>query len=61
MMPFVGSLEARLDGVESALEPTEATVLYFRLETAKTTFRFIDHLLEVAQKAARAKAKSASK
>ena len=61
MTPFVAWLEARLDDVDPALEPTEATVLYFRLETAQTTVRFIDHMLAVAKKASRGKAKSASK
>lgn len=61
MTPFVTWLEARLDDVDPALEPTEATVLYFRLETAQTTVRFIDHMLEVAKKTSRTKAKSTSK
>ncbi len=60
MTPFVAWLEARLDDVDPALEPTEATVLYFRLETAQTTVRFIDHMLEDG-KPPRSKAKSASK
>jgi DNA-binding PadR family transcriptional regulator len=45
MTPFVSWLEARLDDVDADAEPTEATVLYFRLETAQTTIRFIDHML----------------
>jgi DNA-binding PadR family transcriptional regulator len=46
MTPFVAWLEARLDDVDPVAEPTEATVLSFRLETAQTTVRFIDHLLD---------------
>jgi PadR family transcriptional regulator AphA len=63
MTPFVAWLEARVDDVDAASEPTEATVLYFRLETAQTTVRFIDHMLEVAQaaKKPRGKSKSTSK
>ncbi len=61
MTPFVAWLEARLDDVDPSREPTEATVLYFRLETAQTTVRFIDHMLGVAKKAPRGKAKAASK
>jgi DNA-binding PadR family transcriptional regulator len=60
MTPFVAWLEARLDDVDPALEPTEATVLYFRLETAQTTVRFIDHMLAAA-KANGGKSKRASK
>jgi DNA-binding PadR family transcriptional regulator len=45
MTPFIQFLEARLEDVDAAAEPTEATVLYFRLETAQTTVRFIDHML----------------
>jgi PadR family transcriptional regulator AphA len=63
MTPFVAWLEARLDDVDPELEPTEATVLFFRLETAQTTVRFIDHMLEVGKpaKASRGKSKNASK
>jgi DNA-binding PadR family transcriptional regulator len=46
MTPFVAFLEARLEDVDPATEPTEATVLTFRFETAQTTLRFIDHLLD---------------
>ena len=46
MTPFVAWLEARLEDVDTAADPTEATVLAFRLETAQTTVRFIDHMLE---------------
>ncbi len=47
MTPFVAWLEARLDDVDATADPTEATVLTFRFETAQTTVRFIDHMLEV--------------
>ena len=60
MTPFVAWLEARLDDVDATADPTDATVLTFRFETAQTTVRFIDHMLEVA-KARRGKAKSATK
>ncbi len=46
MAPFVAFLEARLEDVDPVAEPTEATVLHFRLETAQTTVRFIDHMLD---------------
>ena len=46
MVPFVAFLEARLDDVDPIAEPTEETVLHFRLETAQTTVRFIDHMLD---------------
>jgi PadR family transcriptional regulator AphA len=49
MAPFVAYLEARLDDVDAATDPTEATVLYFRLETAQTTIRFIDHMLDTVK------------
>jgi PadR family transcriptional regulator AphA len=49
MAPFVAYLEARLDDVDASTEPTEATVLYFRLETAQTTIRFIDHMLDTVK------------
>jgi DNA-binding PadR family transcriptional regulator len=53
MTPFIGFLEARLEDVDPAEESTEATVLFFRLETAQTTVRFIDHLLDSAKTAKR--------
>ena len=43
----------RLEDVDPAEEPTEATVLFFRLETAQTTVRFIDHMLDSAKIARR--------
>ena len=46
MTPFVAWLEARLEDVDASADPTEATVLSFRLETAQTTIRFIDHMLD---------------
>jgi DNA-binding PadR family transcriptional regulator len=49
MAPFIGFLEARLEETDPAEEPTEATVLYFRLETAHTTVRFIDHMLDATK------------
>ena len=49
MVPFVAWLEARLEDVDPIAEPTEATVLHFRLETAQTTVRFIDHMLDNAK------------
>jgi PadR family transcriptional regulator AphA len=53
--PLVAFLEARLDDVDPATEPAEEAVLYFRLETAKTTVGFIDHLLDAATPAPGAK------
>src|SRR5580704_6854661 len=53
MTPFIRFLEARLEDVDPAEEPTEATVLFFRLETAQTTVRFIDHMLDGAKSARR--------
>ncbi len=53
MTPFIHFLEARLEDVDPAEEPTEATVLFFRLETAQTTVRFIDHMLDLAKSARR--------
>jgi PadR family transcriptional regulator AphA len=50
MVPFVAWLEARLEDVDPIAEPTEATVLHFRLETAQTTVRFIDHMLDDAKR-----------
>src|SRR5215469_2799088 len=49
LTPLVAFLEARLDDVDPATEPAEEAVLYFRLETAKTTVGFIDHLLDAAR------------
>ncbi|HEY4346842.1 MAG TPA: PadR family transcriptional regulator [Gaiellaceae bacterium] len=46
MAPFIGWLESRLDDVDPIEDPAEETVLYFRLETAQTTVRFIDHVLD---------------
>jgi PadR family transcriptional regulator AphA len=46
LVPFVGWLEAQLDDVGPAGRPGEATMLQFRLETAKTIVRFIDGLLD---------------
>jgi PadR family transcriptional regulator AphA len=46
LTPLVAFLEARLDDVDPATEPAEEAVLYFRLDRAKTTVRFIDHLLD---------------
>ena len=45
MAPFVAWLEVRLEDVDAEADPTEATVLHFRFETAQTTIRFIDHML----------------
>ena len=53
MTPFIHFLEARLEDVDPAEEPTEATVMFFRLETAQTTVRFIDHMLDLAKSAKR--------
>ncbi len=51
MTPFVAWLEARLEDVDPVAEPTEATVLYFRFETARTMMGFIDHMLETVRTA----------
>ncbi len=59
MLPFLGWLEARLEDVDPVAEPTEATVLRFRLETAQTTVRFIDAMLAETRKKARKRAKRA--
>jgi PadR family transcriptional regulator AphA len=61
MAPFVAYLEARLDDVDASTEPTEATVLYFRLETAQTTIRFIDHVLDTVKSTKRRSAGSPRK
>jgi DNA-binding PadR family transcriptional regulator len=53
MGPFVGWLEARLEDVDPVADPTEATVLRFRLETAQTTVRFIDSMLDDLRRAKR--------
>lgn len=58
MAPFIHFLEARLDDVDPGEEPIEATVLYFRLETAQTTVRFIDHMLVDAKSAKRRAARA---
>jgi PadR family transcriptional regulator AphA len=57
LAPLIAFLEARLDDVDPATEPAEEAVLFFRLETAKTTVRFIDHLLDAGTPARRAKPK----
>jgi DNA-binding PadR family transcriptional regulator len=46
LVPFVAWLEAQLDDVDPVGAPGEATMLYFRLETARTIVRFIDGLLD---------------
>ena len=46
LVPFVTWLEAQLDDVDPVGSPGEATMLYFRLETAKTIVRFIDGMLD---------------
>jgi DNA-binding PadR family transcriptional regulator len=46
LVPFIAWLEAQLDDVDPIGSPGEATVLYFRLETAKTIVRFIDGMLD---------------
>ena len=53
MLPFVAFLEARLEDVDPSAEPTESTVLHFRLETAQTTVRFIDAMLADVRKKTR--------
>src|SRR5579871_2823447 len=55
MAPFVAYLEARLDDVDPTAEPTESTVLHFRLETAQTIVRFIDHMLDTLKSSKRRK------
>jgi PadR family transcriptional regulator AphA len=50
LVPFVAWLEAQLDDVDPVGSPGEATMLYFRLETAKTMVRFIDGMLDDPQK-----------
>jgi DNA-binding PadR family transcriptional regulator len=50
LLPFVAWLEAQLDDVDPATEPTDEAVLYFRLATARATVAFIDHLLDPARK-----------
>jgi PadR family transcriptional regulator AphA len=57
LTPLVAFLEARLDDVDPATEPAEEAVLYFRLETAKTTVGLIDHLLDARTPPQRAKRK----
>jgi|SRR5579871_2156157 len=51
MVPFAAWLESRLDDVDPVAEPTDATVLRFRLETARTTIRFIDSMLDETRSA----------
>jgi DNA-binding PadR family transcriptional regulator len=58
MVPFVGWLDARLEDVDPVAEPTEATVLRFRLETAQTTVCFIDSMLEETRRAKRRRKRS---
>jgi PadR family transcriptional regulator AphA len=54
LVPFVTWLEAQLDDVDPVGSPGEATMLYFRLETARTIVRFIDGMLDdPAKRAAR--------
>ena len=53
VVPFVGFLESRLEDVDPAREPAEGTILLFRLETARTTVRLIDHLLDQVKAAKR--------
>jgi len=55
LAPFVAFLEARFDDVDPATEPAEEAMLYFRLEMAKTTVGFIDHLLDAQAPKSRAK------
>jgi PadR family transcriptional regulator AphA len=57
LTPLVAFLEARLDDVDPATEPAEEAVLYFRLETAKTTVGFIDHLLDAGATKPRSKSR----
>jgi DNA-binding PadR family transcriptional regulator len=61
LLPFIQFLEARLEDVDSVEDPTEATVLFFRLETAHTTLRFIDHMLESAKSAKRRAARKVAR
>lgn len=46
LLPFIAWLEAQLDDVDPIGSPAEATQLYFRLETAQATVRFIDRMLD---------------
>jgi PadR family transcriptional regulator AphA len=46
IVPFVSWLEAQLDDVDPIGAPGDGTMLYFRLETARTIVRFIDGLLD---------------
>jgi PadR family transcriptional regulator AphA len=55
IIPFVSWLEAQLEDADPMGSPGEATMLHFRLETAKTTVRFIDGLLDDASTRAPAK------
>jgi DNA-binding PadR family transcriptional regulator len=61
VVPLVGFLESRLDDVDPAREPAEATVLLFRVETAKTTVRLIDHVLDQVKAAKRRATRPASR
>jgi hypothetical protein len=45
VVPFLAWVEAQLDEADPAV-PSEFTVLYFRLETARMVIRFIDGLLD---------------
>jgi PadR family transcriptional regulator AphA len=48
VMPFISWLEAQLDDTDASATAGEATMLRFRLETARTTVRFIDGMLDDA-------------
>jgi DNA-binding PadR family transcriptional regulator len=56
VVPFVTWLEAQLDDVDPIGSPGEATIIYFRLETAKTIVRFIDGMLDDPSKRSARKA-----
>jgi DNA-binding PadR family transcriptional regulator len=56
LVPFVTWLEAQLDDVDPIGSPGEATIIYFRLETAKTIVRFIDGMLDDPSKRSARKA-----
>jgi DNA-binding PadR family transcriptional regulator len=56
LVPFVTWLEAQLDDVDPIGSPGEATMIYFRLETAKTIVRFIDGMLDDPSKRSARKA-----
>ena len=56
LVPFVTWLEAQLDDADPIGSPGEATIIYFRLETAKTIVRFIDGMLDDPSKRSARKA-----